>query len=58
MEWYWVSLHYATFGLGSAGGYIKRAPPIARWAIGNRTEYVLNFYRKKGAKVVSLASRI
>lgn len=50
--WFWVSLHYATFALGSDGrGRVIHAPPIAKWALGRDMADVLNVYHYKGADI-------
>lgn len=49
-RWIWVSLPYATFGLGIAGGRVVDAAPIARWAIGRDERQVAAYYRKRGAE--------
>jgi hypothetical protein len=51
MEWFWVSLSYATFGIALRSGRVVEAAPIARWAVGKDGEFALNYFRRKGAKV-------
>lgn len=54
MKWVWVSLPYATFGLGIEDGKIVEAPPIARWVIGKSEMWVASYYRRKGATFIVL----
>lgn len=47
----WVSLPYATFGIISCDGIVTDVAPIAGWTIGKTLEFVLNYYRNKGAQI-------
>jgi hypothetical protein len=53
-RWIWVSLSYATFGLGIKDGRVVEAAPIARWAIGKPERQVADFYRRKGAEFAAV----
>lgn len=48
---YFIDLPYACFGLVTENNLIVRAAPIAKWAKGKNINEVLNFYKKKGAKI-------
>jgi len=48
----YISLSYATFGLIASNGRIVDAPPIARWTIGKYAEYVVEYYKHKGANII------
>lgn len=49
-RWVWVSLPYATFGLGIRQGVVVEAAPIARrYALGKPERQVADHYRRKGA---------
>lgn len=54
MKWTWVSLHFATFGLGHRDGVVVEAPPIARWTIGKSLDKALDHYRRRGATIIPL----
>ena len=56
-RWIWVSLPYATYGIAVQDGKVVDAAPIARWMIGKREEYVANWLRRKGARIVPLDER-
>jgi hypothetical protein len=47
---YWISLPHATFGM-VADNVVRRTAPIAKWAIGKPTDYVLAYFRRKGGEV-------
>lgn len=55
MTWYWISLHYATFGLGCRDGRVVETAPIAMWAMGRDEDWVLGYYYRKGAQFAQLA---
>lgn len=55
MKYVWVSMDYATFGLGIEDGVVVEAPPIAKWTVGKDEKVVAAFYRKKsGYRAVTL----
>jgi hypothetical protein len=54
MDWYWVSLPYATFGLGVIGGVVRSAPPIAAWTRGKGAKAVLTYYWRQEAWIAQL----
>lgn len=54
MESYWINLPYACFGIEVDKSVVKRAAPIAKWAIGKDIQIVLAFYKKKGAEIVKI----
>jgi hypothetical protein len=49
MRWLWVSLPYATFGVGFQGGRAVEAAPIAAWTLGKSERHVVSYYERKGA---------
>ncbi len=53
MDWLWVCLNHATFGLEVEDNVITGAPPIAKWTEGKRVEEILPYYKRKGAKILS-----
>ena len=52
-RWFWISLHYATFGECIVGGIVTDAAPLARWAVGKPAR-VLTYYRQRGAEIVEI----
>lgn len=50
-KWVWVSLEYATFLLITKDGVVIDAAPIAHWTISKTTKEVVEYYRKKGARL-------
>lgn len=64
--WMWVSLPYATFGVGTVGHpaeggdplwndwRVAEAAPIARWSVGKWAPDVVEYYRRKGAEIRGL----
>lgn len=40
-----------TFGLVFEDGRVTEAAPVARWALGKPKSKVLDYYRRKGARV-------
>lgn len=55
-RWIWVSLPHATFLLGTAGGRVVAAPPIARWTVGRSERDVADYLlRRPGVRVVPLS---
>lgn len=54
LDWYWVSLEYATFGLGATNGVVTSAPPISMLSMGRQIKDVLAYYRSRGAEIVQL----
>ncbi len=56
-RYFWISLSYATFGVGVTDGVVTSAAPIAGWARG-KPAAVLSFYRKKGAEIVEITKLI
>lgn len=50
-KWLWVSLSWATFGLGLRDGRVVEAAPIAKWCIGKTESYVVNYWRRRGARI-------
>lgn len=51
MTWLWISLSFATFGIAVRDGRVVDAPPIARWTMNKSEEYVVRYYRKRGATI-------
>lgn len=49
MRWIWVSLSYATYGIGVRDGKVVQAPPIAAWMVGKDERYCADWLRGKGA---------
>ena len=43
----WLSTSYFTGGFDLNGDIIISAPPIARWAIGKKYDYVVKYYHEK-----------
>jgi hypothetical protein len=58
IRWWWVSLPYATFGIKTENEIVVEAAPIARWSIGKQERYVMNYFDKKGARLVSWADGV
>lgn len=56
-RYFWISLPYATFGVGITNGMVTSTAPIASWARGKRAG-VLRFYRRKGAQIVEITAMI
>jgi hypothetical protein len=56
-RYFWISLPYATFGVGVTNGRVTSTAPIAAWARGKPAS-VLAFYRRKGAEVVEITAMI
>lgn len=54
---YWISLPYATFGVGARDGVVVETAPIAKWARGKALAAVLAYYRKKGACIYDYQAR-
>jgi hypothetical protein len=48
---YYISLHYATFGLIVEKGIVIEAAPIAKWTLDKQIDVVTKYYEKKGAKI-------
>jgi hypothetical protein len=46
-----VDVPWACFGLMSQDGVVVEVAPIANWATGKTTEEVLDYFRRKGAKI-------
>lgn len=54
-RWWWVSMSWATFGIGATDGIVTDAPPIAAWAHGKSIDPVLTWFRtQKGSRIVAL----
>jgi hypothetical protein len=49
-----VVLPYATFGLISEDERITITAPIAKWARGKPLVTVLDYYRRKGARIIEI----
>lgn len=49
---YWIDVGYVCFGLVAENGIITEAPPIARWAIKKKVNYVLDYYKNKKNGVI------
>lgn len=45
---------FATFGVRSNSGIIDDAAPIARWCLGKTLDYVMAYYRKRGAIITEI----
>ena len=54
---FWISLPYATFGVGVTDGIVTSTAPIAKWARG-KPAGVLAVYRRKGADIVEITALI
>lgn len=54
MTWYWISLHYATFGIATSDFHVAKAAPIGKWMIGKDIRYIQNWVYKKRGKIVKL----
>jgi hypothetical protein len=54
MTYYWVSLAWATFGIGVTDGIVTEAAPIAKWCLGSDWDYVRRYYLGKGARIETL----
>ncbi|HET9493380.1 MAG TPA: hypothetical protein VFR15_04040 [Chloroflexia bacterium] len=52
--WYWISLPHATFGIAAREGRVVKAAPIAGWAMYKPLDRVLEYYTRKGARIVHL----
>ncbi len=50
VRWVWVSVSYATFGLGVKRGVIVDAAPIAHWCIGQPEKQIADYWRSRGAR--------
>jgi hypothetical protein len=48
---YYIDTGYACFGLVAENGIVIDAAPIARWTLTKKIDYVIMYYKKKGAKV-------
>lgn len=56
-RYFWISLTYATFGVGVTDGVVTSAAPIAKRALGKRAS-VLGYYRRAGAVIVEITKLI
>lgn len=54
MKWYWVSLPYATGGVGVEFGRVEEAPPIFKWMVGKSQLAVWAWLARKNAEVEQL----
>lgn len=54
MTWYWISLPWACFGLGCQSGRVIHMAPIAKWTLGKPEQFVLDYFRRKGAEIVRI----
>jgi hypothetical protein len=52
MTWCWISLPHATFGIAGTGGKVIIAAPIAQWCVGCDWYGALEYYQRRGAKIV------
>lgn len=43
---YQIDTGYACFGIVVTDGKVTDAPPIAKWAIGEQVDFVLDYYRE------------
>lgn len=53
-KWYWISLHYATFGLMTRNGTVVKTAPIGKWMIGKSIDSVHSWVSGKRGKIVLL----
>jgi hypothetical protein len=44
-------LSYATFGIEEENDVVISSAPITKWTIGKNINFVLNYFRNKGAKI-------
>jgi hypothetical protein len=56
--WYWISLPYATFAIECEKGLVKKTAPIASWSTGKGEQFVVEYYKRKGAKVIAIRHNI
>jgi hypothetical protein len=49
-----VDTGYACFCLVVRDGVVVEAAPIAKWVMGKSVEYVVSYFRRKGASVVEV----
>ncbi len=47
----YISLPYMTFALLSNNGIIVKGPPISKWTLNKNEEFVIDYYKKKGAYI-------
>lgn len=55
-RWYWVSLDYATFGVGIRDGRVVETAAINRWMLGKTPQQIGDWITKKNGKVIPLGT--
>lgn len=53
-RFFWVNIHYATFGISSENNIVTDAAPIAKWMIGKTLQEIKPWLLNKKAKVIEL----
>lgn len=51
---YWIDVGYACFGIIEKDGIVIETAPISKWAKGKDIDYVINYYKRKRAKVIKV----
>lgn len=54
MNWYYINLSYATFGVAEEDGKVITTPPIAKWMCGKSIEHVTNWVLSKHGEIIKL----
>lgn len=54
MEWYWINLSYACYGIAVTRGIVTQAAPIAKWMINKPFAYCQSWLTTKGATIIKL----
>ena len=53
-RWFYIDIHYATFGICSKDDIVIKTAPIAKWMLGEKLTDIKPFLLKKKAKVVEI----
>jgi hypothetical protein len=56
MRFFWVDIHYATFGIEANNNTVTLAAPIAKWMIGKTLQEIKPWLLSKKAKVIELTT--
>ena len=51
---YRIELKYGVFGMLIENNKVVDSAPMGRWTVGKDINYVLNYYKKKGAVITEI----
>lgn len=51
IEYYYISLSFATFSIKITDGIVTFAPPIAKWCVGKSKDVVIKYYKSCDAVI-------